>query len=414
MSIETQCQKAYKVSGILGNASSLLKNVAFEKMAGAILAHQDLILQANQKDIELGKQNGLSAALLDRLALNERRIQDISDSFLTVKDLADPVGEMMAGWTRPNGLRISKVRVPLGVIGIIYEARPNVTADAIGLCIKTGNCVVLRGSSSAYHSNKAIADTLKTALRETGLPEDAIQLLEDTSRDSVKEFLTMNRYLSVVIPRGGAGLIQTVVQSATVPTIETGVGNCHVYVDESANLKSALDIILNAKVQRPSVCNACETLLVHQKVAGDFLPKAIQALQEQKVEIRGCTKTKALVSSVKLATEDDWKTEFLDLILAVKVVDSLEEAIAHINTYGSKHTEAIVSENVSAINQFKQHIDAAVVMVNASTRFTDGGEFGFGAEMGISTQKLHARGPMGLAELTTYKYIVEGNGHIRK
>lgn len=413
ISIESQCSQAFHAWPELAICNTIQKNKALETMAKAILAQQDLILSENQKDLDNGKIAGLSESLLDRLRLTPKRLEDISASFITIRDLPDPIGEVLSGWTQPNGLKISKIRVPLGVIGIIYEARPNVTADAIGLCIKTGNAVVLRGSSTAFHSNQAIAEVLKIAIKSVGLPEAVIQLLQDTSRESVKQFLTMNRYLSVIIPRGGAGLIQMAIAEATVPVIETGIGNCHVYVDQFADLEKARSIILNAKVQRPSVCNAAETLLVHTSVANDFLPNAIAELRANGVEIRGCDQTRKIVPSIKSATEDDWKTEFLDLILAVKVVDSIESAIRHIQQYGSHHSEAIISDSVSAIQLFQIQVDAAAILINASTRFTDGGEFGFGAEMGISTQKLHARGPMGLPELTSYKYIVEGNGHIR-
>jgi glutamate-5-semialdehyde dehydrogenase len=412
--IQAQCQLAYSASSKLGLASDKIKNLALQNMAKAILKNSDFLIKENKKDLVLGQKNNMSAALLDRLTLNEKRLKSITDSLKQIAKLPDPIGEKIAFWKRPNGLKITKVRVPLGVIGIIYEARPNVTADAIALCLKTGNSVVLRGSSSAYNSNKAITEILKKAAQGSGLDSDAIQLLEDCSREGVKTFLTQNQYLSVIIPRGGASLIKTTIENATVPTIETGVGNCHVYIEKSADLSKAKKIVINAKVQRPSVCNAAESLLVDEKIAPQILPSLIADLQKLHVEIRGCAKTKKLVPGIKLAAEKDWGEEFLDLIISVKIVSDINEAIEHINKYGTKHTEAIISENKTAIAKFSAEIDAAAIMVNASTRFTDGEEFGFGAEMGISTQKLHARGPMGLPELTSYKYIVEGNGQIRK
>ena len=372
-----------------------------------------IILKENQKDIRNGKNNGLTNALIDRLTLTEIRLENIATAIESISHLNDPIGETLSEWTQKDGLNIKKIRVPMGVIGMIYEARPNVTADAISLAIKTSNCIVLRGSSSAYHSNKAITDTLKVAAKSAGLPEDAIQLLEDTSRESVSTFVQMKDYLNLIIPRGGAGLIQRVCESATVPTIETGVGNCHVYVDKDANLDTAHDIILNSKLHRPSVCNAAESILIHHDIASVFLPKILQSLSDQNVEIRGCETTCKLFNTAKQATSEDWATEYLGLTVSVKIIPSLENAIQHIHDHGSMHTEVIVSENRTAISQFQQEIDASTVISNASSRFTDGGEFGFGAEIGISTQKLHARGPMGLPEITSYKYIVSGNGQIR-
>jgi len=382
-------------------------------MEQALLADKETIIAENKKDIVKGKKNGLSQALLDRLTLTESRIEGMAKGLQLIEQLPDPIGEVIGGWTRPNGLKISKIRVPLGVIGIIYEARPNVTVDVTGLTLKSGNSVVLRGSSSAIHSNLFLVKILKKALSAIGIPDDVFQLIEESSHESVLQLVKMKKYLSLIIPRGGADLIQSVVDSATVPTLETGIGNCHVYVDKDADLTKAEAIVLNAKVQRPSVCNACETLLVHEKIAAQFLPSILLKLQEKGVEIRGCPTTKTLFSNSILATEEDWATEYLDLILAVKIVTDAEQAIHHIARYGTLHSEAIISENFSTIQHFIQQVDAAAIMVNASTRFTDGEEFGFGAEMGISTQKLHARGPVGLPELTTYKYVVEGSGHIR-
>lgn len=412
-SIEEQCKAASLASSALAVISTETKNAALTAMAKAIIDETPHILSENQKDLESGKINGVGQALLDRLTLTQQRLAGISEAILEIVALKDPIGELLAGWTQPNGLNIYKVRVPLGTIGIIYEARPNVTADAISLALKTGNSVVLRGSSSAYHSNRALASVLGNAAGKVGIPTEAIQLLDDVSREGVTTFIQMRDYLSVVIPRGGADLIRSVTQNSKVPTIETGVGNCHVFVDQSADLEKANNIIFNAKTHRPAVCNACETLLVHRYVADIFLPVALQRLSEAGVEIRGCETTQKLYPSAKPASELDWDTEFADLILAVRVVDSADEAMKHIQKHGSKHTEAIVSNDYGIIETFLNTVDAAAVMVNASTRFTDGGQFGFGAEMGISTQKLHARGPMGLAELTTYKYIVKGDGHIR-
>lgn len=412
-SIKTQCKDAYEASSELSTLSTQVKNDTLLDMADAIRNNIPTILEANQRDIENGIQNGLSTALVDRLKLNEERMMGVATSVEEIAALKDPIGETLTGWKQPNGLEISKVRVPLGVISIIYEARPNVTVDAISLAIKTGNAIVLRGSSSAYESNKALSDVMRSAAEKAGVPGKAIQLLDDTSREGVQTLIKMDDYLNLVIPRGGAGLIQSVVKNATVPAIETGVGNCHVYVDKDADLEKALPLVINAKTHRPSVCNSAESLLIHQDVAETFLPQCLQALSDAGVEIRGCEKTLALFPPAKAVTDEDYYTEFLDLFLSVKVVSSLDGALEHIKTYGSHHSEAIVSENVTSIQSFIDHVDAAAVLVNASTRFTDGGVFGFGAEMGISTQKTHARGPMGLPELTSYKYIVKGDGHIR-
>lgn len=405
--------KATAAAKILAQAGKA-KNVALIKIAENILKYQNEILEANNIDIENGRASGLSDALLDRLKLSKERIEDISEGIIKVASMPDPIGKVLDGFTTENGLKINKVRVPLGVIGIIYEARPNVTADAASICLKSGNAVILRGGKEAINSNKAITKIMRKSLKEVSFPEDAIQLIEDTSRESSKALMTMNKYLDVLIPRGGAGLIKAVVENATVPVIETGVGNCHVYVDKYANLDMAVSIINNAKTSRPSVCNAIETVLVHKDIADEFLPKMKAKLDEKHVEIRGCEKTVAILGNeIVKACESDYSTEFLDYILAVKVVDSFDEAISHISKYSTKHSEAIITENYENAMRFTNEIDAAAVYVNASTRFTDGGQFGLGAEIGISTQKLHARGPMGINELTSTKFIINGNGQIR-
>jgi glutamate-5-semialdehyde dehydrogenase len=382
-------------------------------MAAALEANADEILDANTDDLERAEADGVSDALVDRLALTPDRIAGMANGLREVAALKDPVGEVIEGWTRPNGLRITKVRVPLGVVGIIYEARPNVTADAAGLCVKSGNATILRGSGSALSSNAAIARLLDAAGVEAGLPSNAVQLIPSADRESAKELMRMREYVDVLIPRGGADLIRTVVEESQVPVIETGVGNCHVYVDAKADLFKARAIIMNAKTQRPSVCNAAETLLVHRQVAHAFLPDALRALKDAGVELRGDDRVIGYCDFVTPATEDDWYAEYLDLILAVKIVDSIDDAMGHIARYGTKHTEAIVTEDYSSARRFTAGVDAACVMVNASTRFADGGEFGFGAEIGISNQKLHARGPMALPELTSYMYVVEGDGQVR-
>lgn len=408
-----KCAQAKDSSRKMGMLSSDQKNEILLKMAESLMDNEERILEANFYDVEREKKKGLSNALIDRLTLNHRRIQDMVDGLKELTTLSDPVGEIEGMWKRPNGLTIGKIRVPIGVIGIIYEARPNVTVDAAGLCIKSGNSVVLKGGSEAIESNKTIVDIISKAAYGAGAPMGCIQLIEDTDRETTKRLMRMNEYLDVLIPRGGAGLIKAVVQNATVPVIETGVGNCHTYVDDEADLKKAEEIAFNAKVQRPGVCNAMETLLVNEKIAQVFLPPMIDRFKKAGVEIRGCEKTRAICPDVVPATEEDWATEYLDLILAVKVVRDIDEAIEHIYKYGTKHSEAIVTENYSKAKKFLREVDAAAVYVNASTRFTDGGQYGFGAEIGISTQKLHARGPMGLKELTTYKYIVLGDGQIR-
>lgn len=391
-----------------------VKNRALHVMADALEANTARILEANAIDVDQAKARGVTGALIDRLTLTSARIRDMAEGLCQVAALPDPVGETIADWERPNGLRISKVRVPLGVIGIIYEARPNVTADAAGLCLKAGNAVVLRGGSEAIRSNIAIAEVLSEAALTGGLPNGSINLIEQTDRSAAREMMQLNGLIDVLIPRGGAGLICSVVENATIPVIETGTGNCHVVVAASADLEAAQNIVLNAKLQRPGVCNAAETLLVHESVAPSFLPAVAQHLTEQGVVIRGCERARQIVPSLDAATEEDWATEYLDLTLAVRVVSSVDEAIEHIATYGSGHSEAIVTQDEAEATAFTQQVDAAAVYVNASTRFTDGGQFGFGAEIGISTQKLHARGPMGLEQLTTVKYVVHGKGHIRE
>lgn len=393
--------------------SSHIKDRALLAMADSLEQKQQQLLSANRLDLEAAMEKGLSKTLQDRLLLNQDRIGEMAEGLRVIAALDDPIGEGLKMWTRPNGLQLSKVRVPLGVVGIIYEARPNVTVDATALCIKAGNSILLRGSSETINSNRAITNVISKAALDAGIPEYAIQLVQILDREAVHVMMSMNSFIDVLIPRGGAGLIQRVVENATIPVIQTGVGNCHVYVDSYADLDKAINILINAKCQRPSVCNAVETLLVHRQVAAGFLPKACQDLMDKGVELRGCADTLAIVSGLKGATEDDYKEEFLDLILAIKIVGSIDEAIEHIHGYSSGHSEAIITENYSHARQFLQEVDSAAVYVNASTRFTDGFQFGFGGEMGISTQKLHARGPMGLEELTTTKYIIYGDGQIR-
>ena len=389
------------------------KEAALLGAAQALRTGQDAILAANQEDLLAGERQGLTPALLDRLRLTPERIEGMAQAMEEVAKAADPVGRVLSGETRPNGLKIEKITVPLGVVGIIYEARPNVTSDACSLCIKAGNAVILRGGKEAMQSNKAIVRILREALGQGGLPQDCLQLVEDPRRESSQELMGLTQYLDVLIPRGGAGLIQAVKQNARVPVIETGVGNCHVFVDASADLAMAVEIVYNAKTSRPSVCNAIETVLVHQAVADKFLPAMQARLAEKDVELRGCPRTQAILPGAKPATEEDWATEYLDYILAVKVVDSLTEALGHIGAYSSGHSECIVTESYSNAQRFLQQVDSAAVYVNASTRFTDGGEFGLGAEIGISTQKLHARGPMGLEQLTTCKFLIRGTGQVR-
>ena len=406
-------RRAKDVSRILNNLGSREKNMGLEEAARALLEGEDEILAANEEDCDRAASNGMSQGLLDRLRLTPARINSMADGLLQVASLEDPVGEVLSMKKRPNGLMIGKKRVPLGVIAMIYESRPNVTSDAFGLCFKSGNAVILKGGSDALRSNQAIVKCLREGLARAGLPEDGVQLVEDTSRDTTRELMRLNEYVDVLIPRGGAGLIRSVVENSTVPVIETGTGNCHIYVDETADLNMALDIIYNAKTQRVGVCNACESLVVHRLVAGKFLPLLKKRLADKNVEIRADEDARAIVPEFKAATEADWGTEYLDYILSLKIVDSVEEAIAHINRYNTGHSESIITSDYFNAQQFLNEIDAAAVYVNASTRFTDGEEFGFGAEIGISTQKLHARGPMGLKELTTTKYIIYGDGQIR-
>ena len=406
-------KKAKEVSFILSNLSTLEKNKGLNAMANSLVNNKEEILKANKIDLQASMEKGTSKSMLDRLALTEERIEGMSNGLRQVVALPDPIGEGLGMCTRPNGLQIGQKRVPLGVIGIIYEARPNVTSDAAGLCFKAGNAVILRGGSEAINSNKAIVKVLREGLKSVGLPEDSIQLIEDTSREVATEMMKLNDYIDVLIPRGGAGLIQAVVKNATVPVIETGTGNCHIYVDEYADFEMSKNIVINAKTSRPSVCNAAEKLLVHEKIAKDFMPIILKALRDKDVEIRGDKSSIAYDSSIKKANKEEWYNEYLDYIIGVKVVNDIDEAIDIINHYGSGHSEAIITKDYDNSQKFLQKVDAAAVYVNASTRFTDGEEFGFGAEIGISTQKLHARGPMGLKELTTIKYIIYGNGQIR-
>jgi len=413
MILET-CKKAQAASVQLAKLSTEEKNAAVLKMAEALEANADKILSANKKDAEAAKAKGLKAALLDRLALDNRKIANMARCLREVAEIDDPVGEIIKTWTRPNGLVIGQMRVPLGVVGIIYESRPDVTSDASGICIKSGNAVVLRGGSDAINSNIAIGEVLRDALANTAVPVDAVQVVSSTERSVAEEFMRMRKYVDVLIPRGGADLIRTVVEKASIPVIETGTGNCHIYVEEDADLDRAVPIIINAKCQRPGTCNAAEKLLVHNSVAERFLPVAIAALRAEGVEVRGCPETVAIVSDVKLATEEDWYTEYLDFIIGVKVVKDLNEAIAHVNKYSTKHSESILTANFDKAMRFIREVDSAAVYWNASTRFTDGNQFGLGAEIGISTQKLHARGPMSVQHLTTTKYFILGSGQIRK
>lgn len=406
-------RRAKEAAAQLAIIDSRVKDRALLAMAQALTDHAAAILAANRDDVAAGRAQGLSDALIDRLTLNEQRLAGMAEGLRQIAALPDPVGQVVAGWRRPNGLEIRQVRVPLGVIAMIYEARPNVTVDAAGLCLKAGNAVILRGGSEAIRSNRTITAVLAEAATTAGIPPAAVQLIETTDRAAVEALLKLNEYIDVIIPRGGAGLIRTVVANSTVPVIETGSGVCHTFVDASADLAMAADIAFNAKVSRPAVCNAMETLLVHRAVAAAFLPSLLARLHDAGVELRGCPETRQYHPAVKPATEEDWAAEYLDLILAVRVVGSLDEALAHIARYGTHHSEAIVTRDYANARRFQREVDAAAVYVNASTRFTDGGEFGFGAEIGISTQKLHARGPMGLAELTSTKYLIDGQGQVR-
>ena len=405
--------KAKQAARRLAVLPTTVKNRALLHMADAIEKRRDDILEANATDVEQARQKKLSGALIDRLLLTEARIRSMAEGLRQVADLTDPIGETLGGTLRPNGLDIRQVRVPLGVVGMIYEARPNVTVDAAGLCLKSGNAVILRGGSEAIASNTIIARIIAYAAVQAGVPENAIQLIETTDRQAVNDMLRLNEYLDVIIPRGGAGLIRTVVENATVPVIETGNGVCHTFVDATADLTMASDIAFNAKVSRPGVCNAMETLLVHEQAAAAFLPEVLERLTAAGVELRGCPRSMELHAAVKAAAEEDWATEYHDLILAVRVVADIDTALEHIACYGTRHSEAIVTRDLENAMRFQREVDAACVYVNASTRFSDGFEFGFGAEIGISTQKLHARGPMGLKELTSSKYLLTGTGQVR-
>lgn len=406
-------KRAKDAEAALRTISTDKKNQVLAAVADHLVKNSEALLKANEEDVKNGKANHMPEGLVDRLLLTRERIEGMADGLRQLVDLEDPVGEVIGMKKRPNGLLIGQKRVPLGVIGIIYEARPNVTADAFGLCFKTGNVVILKGGSDAIHSNQAIVACIRETLKEQGITEDAIQLIEDTSRETAAEFMKMNEYVDVLIPRGGKGLIRAVVNQSTIPVIETGTGNCHIYVDETADPEMAADIIMNAKTQRVGVCNACESLLVHDSMKEVLLPVLAERLREKHVEMRADQEALSLMPGAVPADEEDWGTEYLDYILSIKIVYSVEEAIAHINRYNTGHSEAIITNNYMHAQKFLDEVDAAAVYVNASTRFTDGCEFGYGAEIGISTQKLHARGPMGLLALTTTKYIIYGNGQIR-
>lgn len=413
MDLNEMGKRAGVVKFELQRLSSEKKRRVLNAAAKMLVADTRWILEENGKDIRQGEENGMHPGMIDRLRLTEGRIKAMAEGLNQVAELADPVGEVLETFTRPNGLKISKKRVPFGVVGIIYESRPNVTADAFGLCFQSGNAVILKGGSDALKSNMAITASVRKALAECGVSEDAIQLIESTDREVTAQFMKLNRYVDVLIPRGGAGLIRSVVENSTIPVIETGTGNCHIYVDEYADLEKALPIIINAKTQRIGVCNACESLVIHRSLKDSFLPRLAQALREKKVEMRGDKTVCGIVEDAVAATQEDYGKEYLDYILSVKMVADIDEAIAHINQYSTRHSEAILTENKENAEKFLDEVDAACVYVNASTRFTDGFEFGFGAEIGISTQKMHARGPMGLKELTSYKYTIEGDGQIR-
>ena len=412
--LETIGRQAKETESFMRTLASQRKNEVLLFAADALIKSTDLILEENMIDVENGRRKGMHEGLIDRLMLTSERIEGMAEGLRSIAALEDPIGEVLGMKERPNGLLIGQKRVPLGVVGIIYEARPNVTADAFGLCFKTGNVVILKGGSDAIHSNKAIVTCLQTVLDRFSIPRYAIQLIEDTSREVTAQFMRMRTYVDVLIPRGGAGLIRSVVENSTIPVIETGTGNCHIYVDESADYEMAANIIFNAKTQRIGVCNACESLVVHENIIGDFLPYLKLCLDQKQVELRGDEVARQVLPMIPEATEEDWGTEYLDYILSVKTVSSIDEAIAHINKYNTGHSEAIVTRDYANAQKFLNEVDAAAVYVNASTRFTDGYEFGFGAEIGISTQKLHARGPMGLKALTSTKYIIYGNGQIRK
>ncbi len=413
MYLEQLGQKAAAAKYEVQILTTEVKNKALKAVADALIANKDTIIKENAIDLKNGEENGMHPGLIDRLRLTSERIAAMSEGILQIIDLEDPIGEVLETATRPNGMEISKVRVPMGVIGIIYESRPNVTADAFALCFKTGNAVILKGGKDAINSNKAITDTIRGALKNVGVTEDAILLIEKTDRETTTAFMKLNDYVDVLIPRGGAGLIRAVVENSTIPVIETGTGNCHVYVDEYADFEKALNIIYNAKTQRIGVCNACESLVVHEKVKDVFLPLLAEKLAPANVEIRSDAAAKEVLKDSVDATEEDFYKEYLDYIISIKTVANVDEAIAHINEHNTGHSDCIVSENAENIAKFQKGVDAACVYANVSTRFTDGFEFGFGAEIGISTQKLHARGPMGLKELTSYKYLINGNGQVR-
>ncbi len=409
-----KARRAKEASRKVAVLSTGAKDKALDAVARILEENKASVFAENRKDVAAAREAGMKESLVDRLELNEKKMRGIVEGLLAVRDLPDPVGSSDAGWTRPNGLQITRVRVPFGLIGIIYESRPNVTVDTFALALKSGNAILLRGSRGAINTNKELVRLIKAGLEGTEVPPDAVALVESPDREVVDAMLKLKQCIDLVIPRGGQALIDMVVEKTTIPVIETGVGNCHVFVDASADLEAAKRIVINAKCQRPGVCNAMETLLVHKHLAETFLREMIRLLQERGVEIRGCEKTRAVATGVKEATEEDWATEYLDLILAVRVVEDVGEAISHITKYGSRHSEAILSNDYRNICRFTSEVDAAAVYINASTRFTDGGEFGFGAEMGISTQKLHVRGPVGLRELTTSKYVVRGEGQIRE
>ena len=412
--IQTLGIRAKNASRLCAKLGTKEKNRGLLAVAGELCARSTYLLEENEKDLRAAEEKGVKQSLIDRLRLTEQRIRDMAEGLKQVAALEDPIGEVLSMKNRPNGLRIGKRRVPLGVVGIIYESRPNVTADAFGLCFKTGNAVILRGGSDAIHSNLAITEVIRAGLKKENLPQDAILLVEDTSRATVGEMMKLHDYIDVLIPRGGAGLIANVVENSTVPVIETGTGNCHIFVDASADIGRAADIIENAKTQRMGVCNACESLVIHAAAAKEALPLIAERLRAHQVEIRGDERARAIVPEILPASEEDWGTEYLDAVISVKIVDSAEEAIAHINRYNTGHSESILTKDYDNALKFQDEVDAAAVYVNASTRFTDGFEFGFGAEIGISTQKLHARGPMGLEALTSTKYMIFGNGQIRE
>lgn len=412
--IEEICLKAKAASVEMAKLSADAKNVALCRMANAIETNAEKILAANKADVEAAKAKGLKAALLDRLALDHKKVQSMAKDMREVSTLPDPIGTILSTWTRPNGLIISQVRVPLGVVGVIYESRPNVTADSAAICVKSGNAVILRGGSDALNSNVVIGEVLRDALAATTVPVDAVQVVNSPDRKVAQELMRMRQYIDVLIPRGGADLIKTVVEMSRIPVIETGTGNCHIYIEEDADLEKATPIVINAKCQRPGTCNAAEKLLVHQKIAKQYLPVVIEELRKNSVEVRGDEQVTKIVPDVKTATEQDWYTEYLDLIMGVKVVGSLDEAIKHINKYGTHHSDSILTTDFDKAMSFIKQVDSAAVYWNASTRFTDGNQFGLGAEIGISTQKLHARGPMSVQHLTTTKYVVLGSGQIRK